>query len=36
MKKIDYKKAGVDIKKADDLIRWIKKKEFCITSVFRE
>ena len=26
MKKLDYKTAGVDIKKADNLVRWIKKK----------
>lgn len=26
MKKIDYNTAGVNIKKADDLVRWIKKK----------
>lgn len=26
MRKTDYKKAGVDIKKADDLVRWIKKE----------
>ena len=26
MKKMSYKKSGVDIKKADRLVQWIKKK----------